>query len=315
MNRDIIIAAGAGFASATLSVSILFGAGFGGFLLAYFALLPILIVGLSAGPASALVGALTGIVAVILISSPLQGLLYGLSIALPSWVIVRFALRQWQTKDGKTAWFPIGHLMAILAAIGAAMVFAAAVAHINHDGGFTGAIKGYLNTILDMRFQFSAPGNKTLLVDRIVPLFPALTIGSWFLMVIVNSVIAQTILAKTSNNLRPTPAYGRLQAPEWLYWAMIAPACVALVGSGDTEYTARNLTMILVMPFFLIGLGIVHVLAHRLTLPVMGLTIFYFMLTFLGWPALAVAGLGFFEPWINLRNKFSPPLTPPQEDD
>ena len=315
MNREFLIAAGAGFASAILSASILFGAGFGGFLLAYFALLPILIIGLNTGPKSAGVGCLCGLVAITLLTSFLQGVLYGVSIALPSWMIAHFALQQRQVGDGSIIYYPAGHILAMLASLGAAMVLIAAIVHINHEEGFTGAINGYLETILTLRFQFSAPSNKALLVENILSLFPALTIGSWLLMVTINTAIAQAILNQTSNSLRSIPAYRHMTLPEWLYWSAIATAAVALLGSGDIKYVGRNVTVILAIPFFMIGLGTVHVLAGRLTRPGMALAIFYFMLLILGWPALIVAGLGFIEPWVELRKKFINPALGPDDDD
>ena len=315
MNKEILIAIGAGIASAMLSVSILFGAGFGGFLLTYFALLPILIIGLSAGPKSATYSAVAGIIAVISISSPLQGLLYGLSVALPSWLVVQFALKSHSNGSGGYDWAPIGNVLANLAALGAAMVLVAAVAYSNHEGGFTGAITEYLKIILEARIKFSTPGGQVLLMDSVVPYFPALTVGSWFVMVLVNAVIAQFILSRTGNNIRPTPSFSKLEAPDWLYWAAVLAASVGVVGSGDMQFIGRNLTIILAMPFFFIGLGIAHVLVRWLMAPGMALTIFYMMVLFLGWPMIVVAAFGFFEQWAQLKSKFAKPAQGPTEEE
>ena len=62
MYKETTVAIGAGLASALLSVAIAFGSGLG-LLLVYFALLPILLIGLSQGQRSVSIAAVAGVLA------------------------------------------------------------------------------------------------------------------------------------------------------------------------------------------------------------------------------------------------------------
>ena len=99
MYRETTVAIGAGLASALLSVSIAFGSGLG-LLLVYFALLPILLIGLSQGQRSVSIAAVAGLFSTIFFTNIFQGAIYGVSVALPAWLIVQYGLNSQTTRDG-----------------------------------------------------------------------------------------------------------------------------------------------------------------------------------------------------------------------
>ena len=104
--------------------------------------------------------------------------------------------------------------------------------------------------------------------------------------------------------MRPTPRYSRLEAPEWLYWALVFSAVLVLIGGEQIAFIGRNLAIVFAAPFFFIGLGIIHILLRKLSQPIIALSAFYIFTVVLGWPMLALAALGFFEQWVGLREKF-----------
>ena len=135
-------------------------------------------------------------------------------------------------------------------------------------------------------------------------------------MVVINTALAQSILNRAGKNLRSGVNYAQITLPEWFYWVFVAAAAASLVASGSVEYLTRNLAIIFAAPFLFVGLGIFHTLARRVSAPGMALTAIYGFLILFSWAGIFVAGLGFLEPWVRLRERFAkqPPGTDTEEE-
>ena len=304
MPRQALIAAGGGALSALLSVRFL-SSGSGGLLFAYLGLLPVAMVGLGLGMRAGSIAIFAGVVAVIALSNLLQAAIYGVMIAVPGWIIIRLALMNRVAPNGDVEWYPAGRILCRLTGLGGIYLVLTALMHFDVPGGFESATAGYLNKLLTIPAGLQLEDRKAL-IDRFTPLFPGYAVISWLLMLIVNSTIAQGLLVRMGRNLRPSPAYTRMNAPEWLYWVIVIAAIFTLAGSGNVEFVARNLVLVCAIPFFFIGLGIVHVVIQRLTQPSIALTVMYILLIFFPALGLAVAILGFAEQWAGLRQRFGP---------
>ena len=81
------------------------------------------------------------------------------------------------------------------------------------------------------------------------------------------------------------------------------------------EYIGRNLALVLAVPYFFLGLAIVHSAARRMAMAGLLLVTFYFVIVISGWAALVVVGIGLFEQWIGLRNRFALGGGVPPDDD
>ena len=151
------------------------------------------------------------------------------------------------------------------------------------------------------------------ILERVVPLFPALATLSWLVVMIIDAALAQGLLVKWGKALRASPDYASIEAPEWAYWALVAAAALKLASSGDVEYLAQNLVVVLSAPFFFVGLAVAHTLVQRTRLPAASLIVFYFLLLISTWFAVLVAAIGFVEQWARLRVRYgstSRDLTP-----
>ncbi|MDG2032980.1 MAG: DUF2232 domain-containing protein [Rhodospirillales bacterium] len=302
MHKGIALAFGCGLASALMSYAGHSGSGLG-VLLANFAMLPLIIVGLAYGTRSTAVASLSGVVAVIAFSNLLAGGIYGVTIAAPAWLVVRYGLMSRAPLSGGLQWYPIGNTLAMLTGYGATVLILAALTNFDAEGGFKGAVSNLLGDFFESRIGGSEAAQSAL-VSRTVNFFPGVALAGWLLLVTVNAVLAQAFLARRGLQVRPTPNYTRLDAPEWLYWALAAAAVLVLVGGEQVAFVGRNLAIVFAAPFFFTGLGIIHLLMRKSPLPFMALSAFYIFITILGWPMLAVAALGFFEQWAGLRQKY-----------
>jgi Predicted membrane protein (DUF2232) len=125
-------------------------------------------------------------------------------------------------------------------------------------------------------------------------------------MMIINAGLAQSLLAARGWNRRPSPRWSQLRLPDWFDWVLIGTAAAALVSSGDASFLARNILMVLLAPYFFVGLAVAHAAARRTPLPGVVLAAFYLViLVFFLVAAGLVAALGVVEQWIGVRRRLA----------
>jgi hypothetical protein len=302
MLREKLIYITTGLASAMLFLSLLFGNQIG-FLPAYFSPLPILIIGLSKGINPTIISTISGFFCALFIADIFQAMLFGITIAIPALLIVRYTTMTKTVHGDQTKRLSIGEIIARLATFGGFIFILTAVIYSDTHGSLAKFIETFLNRVITTSLYFGAPTQHQTIINNLVPLFPAIVIASWLLMSLINSALSQLILFKTSRNLRPPIEYSQITLPEWIYWLIVCSGAIALISSGDFEYILRNLTFIFAIPFFLVGLAVFHNLASRLRTPYLALVTFYLFLAISAWAIFLVTIIGFFEEWTQFRNK------------
>jgi hypothetical protein len=145
------------------------------------------------------------------------------------------------------------------------------------------------------------------MIDVVLPIFPGTVGTSWVLMTVLNAVFAQKLLVRLGQNIRPSPAYAELVLPQWASWPLVLSAGAALtgplLGMEDLGYIGRNTAMVMALPYFFLGLAVIHTLARQVTATGPILFAVYLVVLISGWAALVVAGVGIVEQWIGLRDR------------
>ncbi|OHC80410.1 MAG: hypothetical protein A3G73_04235 [Rhodospirillales bacterium RIFCSPLOWO2_12_FULL_67_15] len=322
MTRDLLFAVAAGVASALAGLAFLARAP-GAILLIYLGPLPLMLVGLGLGLRAAFTAAGVGALVSGLLAGAPAALLYALGHALPSLIVVWLGLGKragvdilvgGPTEDdakngpaespipGSTEWYPHGHIVAWLAALAAAMVAFAAL-WFTSDEGFRATVAEHIEKGLAALVPMLGGTDRVQIIATMVGLFPGWIGVSWVAMGVVNAIAAEAILTRAGRALRPKPAWADLTLPDWLSWALVGAALLALIGPGDVGYTGRNLALALALPHFLLGLAVVHGLVRRTPQPRALLVGFYVVLFVSAWALLAVAAVGVLEHWIGIRNR------------
>ena len=307
MSRHALIALGGGGVSAMVSVA---GATASpvGLLLALMAPLPLFLVGLGGGAVAVTIACAGGLLIVGFMGGFLAAAQYCVIHALPTWLVTRRSLRQRTLADGTVAWTPVGDALAELAVLGAVVFIAVTMAVWTNGGSMVASVASLLDPWIAAMMPGLTEADQGTVVAMAVPVFPGFSAAWWLIIVMVNGVLAQAILTQMGKSLRPSPRYSDLTAPDWLSWLIVGAAAMTLLGSGELEYTGRNLVVILAVPYFLLGLAVVHSLVGRTPTPGMLLAMFYFIVVvFSGWAFVAVAGVGLIEQWVGLRRRFAAP--------
>ena len=307
MQRAQLIPLGAGVVAALLHLSVTLGSP-GAFMLAYFAQAPIVATGLALGFMPAAVAAAIAAVLVALGSPGVGALsLFVLTSALPVLVIVYFAIqnriRDGEGEDGSVEWYPVGRLLGWLTVLALVAFVAAYLVFLGAENGVRGATETYLRNVLGALRNVQADAAAVdQLITTMAAIFPAVAAASWLLMIVVNGVMAQKFLTASGKNLRPIPAYSEIEVPIWPAAVVIFGALVAIFG-GNSGFFGINVMLIGTIPFFFIGLAVLHSISAAWPGRLFLLVGAYLFLVLLVWPAAIIALLGLIEHWVRLRER------------
>ena len=275
-------------------------------LLGFLSSMPLMVAALGLGVAAA---ALAGLVAATA-CGVVGGLPFGVSFfgiaALPAILIAKWALGSTKGPQETVRWYPVGGVLARLTVVMTGMLLLWIAALPDHDGGVRGWLEEFLSQALDMLGDQVDPRERTELTHVLSATLPAMLAGVWLLMAAVNAVIAQTILARLGQSLRPSPDYVGLELPDWLVGLPLGAALVWVGTSGNTAYVAANVVVIGLIPFSGLGVALIHGwLARRQQAKAMGFVAFYgTLMMFSVWALVPLALVGlvrFIRSWIIRR--------------
>jgi hypothetical protein len=301
-----------GLAASLLYLSVLTGS-LGALILVYLVQLPLFAAGLSLGAKGVLLAGGTATLVTGLAGGSLSALLFFLVEALPAVLLVFQALRWRQDEGGAVSWCPPGRLVLWLVGIGTAALLAAAIWLSLAPEGFRGIMRGFLAGQLDSLVGQPAAEQTSrtdALAETLSAFFPAIATGSWLVMTTINGVLAQGVLARFGLAMRPAPDIATLSLPRWPSVLLAGAVLAAIVAPGDLGYLGANLVPVLAIPFFFVGLAVLHAVARRHAGRIIILVPTYLALL-LGWPILLVAACGIIDQWFGLRQRFA--ASPPRQ--
>ena len=302
-------------ASALLTTIFFFGAMEGGsffaFLFLYLAPLPLFILGLKKdNPWCGLVGAVAA-VSLFFITTPQMSIMYLLAIAAPTTIFCEKATSR--AGPSQKCWYSLSSL-SLLLIVPPTFCFVLLTAYFWLYGqglGFvliekTNEIFDIYITALKGQGQNINPSLSKQL-DGVKKSFadtaPALISIFWMSLIVLNGLIAQSILKKSNRNQRPSFAIREIQIPRPFALIFLSSLVLASFSSGELGYLVTNLTAILAFPVMLTGLGVIHTFADKTNYSGSILFVVYLIITFSRWAAILVVLVGIADHFLKLRNK------------
>lgn len=295
------LAIGGGVLSGLLFLSTLGGPTL--IMLQYLSQLPLFAVGLGLGLGPAIIAGVVASAIPLAVDGP-RGLIFVFAHAIPVVVLVRQALLNRPGASGVAEWYPPGPMVVFLSAYAAGAVVLGSLLLSGHDGGMSGAVVELFEQTLEVLNGETLDPISRETVAAYAFVLPAMIGVSWLIMVAVNGVLAQSLLVNFGRALRPTPAFAALRLPYWPAYAVGGAAVLWLIaGPGNIGFTAAAVLIVMLAPFFIQGLTVVHVAARRIPARLIVLIFFYMFMLFLLWPMIVVAVLGLVEQWLRLRRR------------
>ena len=281
--------------------------------LAYLTVLPLFVAGLGAGGLAALVASFTGTAGLYLTGPSNFAFMYAFIFAVPTIVLTMLALRlrpDVEPVAGQPAvqWFPEGRLLTALS-IYPCLIFALLMGLLRGYPG--GLLRLTTDAFKDVATQLMAqlpPADGDVIhaaLDRLAQIAPALVGTTWICIFLVSMAVAQVVLQRQNWQLRPGFSLASLQVPGWLIYLVAATGLVGAFAPPPFDYFGTNLSLMLGLPFFFVGLAIVHCWAGRSKWPRLTLTVFYLVVALLVWLVLLIAALGIVDQWANFRQRQS----------
>jgi len=315
MGKFLLLAVGAGLASAILNLSVMSGSPVG-LPLAYLAPLPLFLVAFSQGHTSVAIAAVCGSITMTAVIGPIMGAAFFLTTGLAPMILSRQALQWREGTDGSQNWYPVGRLLTLLAGLTAIFFLMVLAGFSTHDGGLPKAVELYMleaaNNYDQLAGENQTPAMTTFAeaIRNAAPeasrMLPGMVALSWMLSVMLNGVLAQSILTRSERNFRPTPEYAQLELPRALSYGVTATLVLSFF-PGIVGFAAGTLAAILIWPYFILGLIVIHVISRRFSARYMLLAAVYLILLALAWPAALVAGIGLMDQWMGLRRQYGIP--------
>ncbi len=317
LSRNNLFALGGGALSGACYLSVLSGIP-DALILAYLAQFPLILAGLGMGVSASVLAAFAAVFLIALIGGLFSAMSFTIFGAAPSILLTKLALLARsrslegtgdEAPEDDLEWYPPDAMIMWLTGFGVLAFMAALFAASSQSGGLEGEIREELVLTVS---QFLASYDESLqqaAIDTVAPFFPSALFVFWLVMMVVNAALAQGMLVRWNRNLRPTPDITQLKLPNILPMAIATAGVIALLAEGTFTYAARNLVVILSVPYFFSGLGVIHALMRRVADSILPLVLFYVFLLFLGWPIFMITGLGFIDHWMGLRETLNAPET------
>lgn len=305
MNRDPIQAILAGGLSAALMVPLAMFP-LAGVLFGWFLPLPLFWAAWGMGHKAGTMAAMVAIAGCGLLMGPVIALAYGLFIVFPAWFTGRQLLLKRPSPNGADQWYPLGEGLAKVTVYYAALlvaVLASIASGLNQGTTIFGALGDSLSDqgIQDLIGVNPEAAAQTISIIQAVG--PGMGVAMLVTMGVTSALLAQTILVRQGRNVRPPFELLQFDLPQRLGILWVLVGFVALVTDGNVGFIADNVFIVIAVPYFFLGLAVVHAYAagHRQrTLILFGV---YLLMVIIGWVVVLIMALGLFENWSGIRNR------------
>lgn len=280
--------------------------------LAYVSGLPLFVAGLGAGALASLLAAYAGSASLMLIVPSNITVLYIFLFGFPAVVLTAMAMRRRVGGDGKTYWYPVGYIAALLP-VYASILFAivAGLAH-GEEEGLLGMSRHMLQALWDQPERLDrlreAKIDPVIIkegIEQLAFFIPAVCSAAWITVTLGGMMAAQRIVKAQGWNLRDGFDFEEFRLPAWLGYVVAGLAVATAATSGIRHYYAYNLVMIFGLPCILTGLAVVHFMAKRSRAKTPLLVIFYLALMILPWIGLLVVLVGLADHWADFRKRWN----------
>lgn len=292
-----------GVASAALYLAVL--ALPGGVLLASFTQAPLFLAGLTLGLPAALAASATSALVVWGGAGLIGGVVHAIVNALPVLVLIQRALLSRQTADGGVEWYPPGLLVSWLTGLAVLALGVLLLLLAGAEGGIEGAVQRQIEAMLPM----FGPNQDAMrpLFEIIAPVVPGMVVAAWMTVTIVNGALAQAMALKTGRAARPAPDIAATELPRIVAAGLAIMAGLALVGPGALGVVGANATVVLTVPFLVLGFAVVHAATKGLRARGLLLGGLYAVTAILTWPVIVIVALGLIEQGFGLKRRFAAP--------
>jgi hypothetical protein len=275
-------------------------------LLASFTQAPLFLAGLSLGLPAAFAASVASALVVSGVTGLIGGVLHALLNGLPVLLLVQRALLSRRGSDGGgVEWYPPGLLVSWLT--GLALVALAALLALLASG--EGGIEGAVQRQIDAMLPIFGPNQEAMrpLFETIAPIVPGMIVSAWTMVTMLNGAFAQSLLLRTGRAARPAPDIATTELPKVMAAGLAIAGGLALLGPGALGVIGANATVVLTVPFLVLGLAVVHAATKGVRARTLLLGGLYAVTAILTWPVIVIVALGLIDQGFGIKRRFAAP--------
>jgi Predicted membrane protein (DUF2232) len=305
MIQIVLVGIAAGLASALVFASVASGSVLS-IPLFYLAPLPVLIAAMGWGHVSGLIAAALAALGLGVASGSTLSGIYLVEVGLPAWWLGYLALLARPVANGSPEhleWYPVGRLVVWAALLGS-LVAAGLLAWFGLDPD---TIQAGLQRMLETLLQASGGSAASEEMREFIPWLsvwlPRLGAIPTMLASLLNLWLAARILRASGRLKRPWPELSAIAFPSWVP-LLLAAAIAGTFMPGLLGMLFWVLTASLLAAYVLLGFAVIHATTRALSARIFILGASYLSIMLLRWPALAVAALiGLLDAALDIRGR------------
>ena len=274
--------------------------------------MPIAFVALGHSLRGAAIATVALFVIISVLIDPGFALAISLLFTLPSLWLARLALLTTSSSDASAntafKFYPLERLIVWATAMAIFLSFAIFGQYADQPGGLPGVLIKLIEESPDLIPMITLSSNIPDLSESISVLVNIGLICStaiWGLSILSSLYIAQLIAQWMQVNRRPAQTIKLAKFPQFMDFLLLISLIASFFLKGWVAILAGSITICLFMPYFLLGLSIIHAISHRWNGRAFALGCLYISILVLAWPILLVAAIGLLEPALRLRQRFS----------
>lgn len=266
--------------------------------------IPLFFIGFSRGSDLAFWGAILTTFIVGAYRGPVVGFTFLLLVFLPSWFICRQAMLLRENEQGEYQWFPMVRIWLNLALSACTLVLLLTLYYMGGEQTLPDMLGQHIRTLFaNFPDMYAEPVDA--LANRPFLIF-GMAIWLWGVFLYIQTWLAQSMLVRLKQNSRPDVAFVPTPLPQWLFSLLGICGFASLFGSESLQFAGNAALMGLSMPYFFLGAATLHQVSENWANRRFFLFVLYFLIIAQFWPALFVAGYGFWQHAKTL-NKHLPP--------
>jgi hypothetical protein len=262
--------------------------------------LPILIVAMGWSHRTGLVAAASGTLALAIVSSPLRGLAFLVSTALPAWWLGYLALLGRQKSSGGMEWYPTGRLLAWVAVTAAVALVVVVMLSSGDHAAYQERVRRLARAMLQLQMQETPSRGAGLeeddlarIAERVAGLAPAIMATTFTLLLAFYLWAGARVVQISGRLARPWPDLPTTALPRRALWGLVVGAVLS-VAPGYVGAFGVALLGALAAALALQGLAALHDRSRGKpgrTPILIGLYVLVFLTQGLALAALALFGL------------------------
>lgn len=270
----------------------------------YFNVLPLFLVSLSIGLSAGIGAATFSLLGIFLAFGIYQAVGFLIISFLPFLLLSYLILKPSTSNEHSDFQYPLGIIVSKVS-LYVLLVTLIVFSFLNESGiDIRGSIHHFLNGVIPSELTVQ----KEKLVDQLIDVLPGIMLVSWIVTGMMNAFVAQRILLKQQQSLRP------IRSNDYIfdtYWDIIVTAALMLIILNHFYHLpflsliGKTMALLGCLPLAAVGFRICQLRFSNGRLKGFGFSILIFLTFLLVWPLLVIVLLGFIEPWYGLTQRIA----------